>query len=79
MGNIQEIRCQGCGKIRRWDGYKCLDTCACHGFDDWFWELEKLADEIEFPLGDQDSYMEYYTEGNTPEETLRTEVSYAVQ
>jgi len=29
MRNIQEIRCKGCGQIRRWVGFVCLDTCPC--------------------------------------------------
>ena len=29
MNKVKEIRCQGCGQIRRWAGFECLDTCPC--------------------------------------------------
>ena len=29
MPTMEKIRCTGCGQIRRWVGYKCLDQCPC--------------------------------------------------
>jgi len=29
MDKIKKIKCTGCGQIRRWSGYECLDTCSC--------------------------------------------------
>ncbi len=26
---VEEIICDGCGQIRRWEGVTCLDTCPC--------------------------------------------------
>lgn len=35
MKQIEEIKCNGCGKMRKWWGYECLTFCDC------------LADKIE--------------------------------
>lgn len=45
-------------------------------FGEWFMELERLGKEADFPIGHPDGYMEYFDDGDSPEETLALEMSY---
>jgi len=29
MNRIEEIKCDGCGTMRRWLGFECLTFCDC--------------------------------------------------
>lgn len=39
-------------------------------FDQWWKELQQLAEEADFVLGDKDGYCEFFDDGDSPEDTL---------
>jgi len=46
-------------------------------FDAWFEDLRSRANFLDFELGDQDSYRDYFDDGDSPDVALDTEMSYA--
>lgn len=46
-------------------------------FDAWFACLRRIAKANDFELGDQDSYRDYFDDGDSPDVALDTEMSYA--
>lgn len=47
-------------------------------FDEWWQRLQALADVEDWELvGEKDDYQEYYDDGDSPEEALAIEQSYA--
>lgn len=45
-------------------------------FDAWWERFRQLAAEIELPIGDAQSYAEYFADGDSPEDALATELGY---
>ncbi len=46
-------------------------------FNEWFQEFERLAKESSWPIADKVNYKESYDDGEAPDDTLATEMSYA--
>lgn len=44
-------------------------------FDDWFVQLQELAFEVEWELGEPHEYQEYFDDGDLPGEALAEEMS----
>jgi len=45
-------------------------------FDAWFEDLRSRANFLDFELGDQDSYRDYFDDGDSPAAALETEMDY---
>jgi len=47
-------------------------------FDEWFLEYKKICKEnkCEWLASDQDDYLDYFKDGDTPSEAFSTECSY---
>ena len=43
-------------------------------FDVWWLRLIKLAKDNKWKLGDKQTYREYYDDGDSPEDALRSEM-----
>lgn len=54
-----------------------LANMISEAFGEWFARLQVLANESRWELGDPESYQEYYHDGDSPEEALAEEMSYA--
>lgn len=50
---------------------------TAESFDDWFRQLEELAEGIDWELGEPESYTEYFDDGDTPEQALDEEIAAA--
>jgi hypothetical protein len=46
-------------------------------YDAWWIHFQFMALQANWPLGDRESYREYYDDGDLPQEALATEMSYA--
>ncbi len=47
-------------------------------FETWWQRFMHCAEEVDWPTGnDAEAYREYYDDGDSPEEALATEMSYA--
>lgn len=46
-------------------------------FEQWWKEFKDLAKKEHLKLSDKETYLEYFADGDTPEEAIDTELSYA--
>lgn len=68
------LLCLEAAGVDNWDGY---DFAKDIKFDRWFDDFKALALEAGLPVGDKDSYKEYFWDDMSPNEAVREEKLHA--